>query len=639
MKGEEEEEDEENENLKKENDELNKKILEAKNEINNLKQKNNLINEQIYELKIEKNKLFNENLELKLNCDKHKNEISILNEKINNLNSEITSKNEENESLSYKVTSMIKLSNERFEEAKNIIDKNIKEMKKENRDWRHDVDKLLGKKRENMDDILEEHNKTNIIEIDEKKEEDERYKKQEKEKIKFKIIIENLRTENSLLKYRLSNIDNSKDKVKTNNNDIIMKNTENENNIKINQENIKKLEELMNENKENEEKIKKLEEENNELKLNQISKNTDITSPYNFLIKELESISKQKCDYEKKLENSINEKNSTLSKYTNMDIENESLKSENIMMKKINKNLKEEIQKYKEGDILQNKKETELLKSTISDLEKKYNETSNKFQNLQSDFNHDFGISKKIRLILNYLTNNNKSLEEKINELNIMKEKSQQKEAQLQQMLIDKNSKIEQKEKIIEEEKKKLNEEKLKYIQLNNEYNNLLKLSQVEELNNKYENETEHNKNIRNSFSDLTVLLNKNKEIIPFLNNRLEIVEKENKNLKEQINKVNKYDIEKNNEIVKNKEKEIEELKNQINKMNIKNDNLMKENNMLKTENDLIKGDIRLIGNSMNKIEEKNEQKKNEDEEKSLNEILNQLIKSRNIISFLLNEK
>jgi chromosome segregation ATPase len=322
-----------------------------------------------------------------------------------------------------------------------------------------------------------------------------------------------------------------------------------------------------------------------------------------------------------------------------MDIENESLKSEKIMMKKINKNLKEEIQKYKEGDILQNKKETELLKSTISDLEKKYNETSNKFQNLQSDFNHDFGISKKIRLILNYLINNNKSLEEKINELNIMKEKSQQKEAQLQQMLIDKNSKIEQKEKIIEEEKKKLNEEKLKYIQLNNEYNNLLKLSQVEELNNKYENETEHNKNIRNSFSDLTVLLNKNKEIIPFLNNRLEIVEKENKNLKEQINKLNKYDIEKNNEIVKNKEKEIEDLKNQINKMNIKNDNLTKENNMLKTENDLIKGDIRLIGNSMNKIEEKNEQKKNEDEENSLNEILNQLIKSRNIISFLLNEK
>ena len=395
----------------------------------------------------------------------------------------------------------------------------------------------------------------------------------------------------------------------------------------------------MNENKENEEKIKKLEEENNELKLNQISKNTDITSPYNFLIKELESISKQKCDYEKKLENSINEKNSTLSKYTNMDIENESLKSENIMIKKINKNLKEEIQKYKEGDMLQNKKETEILKNTISDLEKKYNETSNKFQNLQSDFNHDFGISKKIRLILNYLTNNNKSLEEKINELNIMKEKSQQKEAQLQQMLIDKNSKIEQKEKIIEEEKKKLNEEKLKYIQLNNEYNNLLKLSQVEELNNKYENETEHNKNIRNSFSDLTVLLNKNKEIIPFLNNRLEIVEKENKNLKEQINKLNKYDIEKNNEIVKNKEKEIEDLKNQINKMNIKNDNLMKENNMLKTENDLIKGDIRLIGNSMNNIEEKNEQKKNEDEENSLNEILNQLIKSRNIISFLLNEK
>ena len=33
-----------------------------------------------------------------------------------------------------------------------------------------------------------------------------------------------------------------------------------------------------------------------------------------------------------------------------MDIENESLKSENIMMKKINKNLKEEIQKYKRNE-------------------------------------------------------------------------------------------------------------------------------------------------------------------------------------------------------------------------------------------------------------------------------------------------
>ena len=38
----------------------------------------------------------------------------------------------------------------------------------------------------------------------------------------------------------------------------------------------------------------------------------------------------------------------------------------------------------------------------------------------------------------------------------------------------------------------------------------------------------------------------------------------------------------------------------------------MKENNMLKSENDLIKGDIRIIGNSMDKIEGKNELKKNQ---------------------------
>ena len=93
------EEDDENVNLKKENNELNKKLLEIKNEINNMTQKNNQLNEEIDEIKIEKNKLFKDNLDLKTNCDKYKNEISILNEKINNLFSEIKTKNEKNKSL------------------------------------------------------------------------------------------------------------------------------------------------------------------------------------------------------------------------------------------------------------------------------------------------------------------------------------------------------------------------------------------------------------------------------------------------------------------------------------------------------------------------------------------------------------
>ena len=92
------------------------------------------------------------------------------------------------------------------------------------------------------------------------------------------------------------------------------------------------------------------------------------------------------------------------------------------------------------------------------------------------------------------------------------------------------------------------------------------------------------------------------------------------------------------NETVKMKEKEIEELKTQIKQLNSKNDNLIKEQNKLKTETVLIKDDIKIIGNSLNK-KEINIEINNISEENSLNEILNQLIKARNIISFLLNEK
>ena len=179
-------------------------------------------------------------------------------------------------------------------------------------------------------------------------------------------------------------------------------------------------------------------------------------------------------------------------------------------------------------------------------------------------------------------------------------------------------------------------EEKVKYSQLNNEFINLTKLSKEEQKNDG--NEGDRIQAIKNSFSDLSKLMNQYKEILPFLYDKLEILEKENKNLKEQLNKINKDNSLNINETVKMKEKEIEEMKTQIKQLNSKNDNLIKEQNKLKTENVLIKDDIKIIGNSLNK-KEINIEINNISEENSLNEILNQLIKARNIISFLLNEK
>ena len=58
----------------------------------------------------------------------------------------------------------------------------------------------------------------------------------------------------------------------------------------------------MNKNLNKEKIIKQLEEENNNLKLNIIKNSLDIKSPYNFLIKELELISKDKTELQIKLD-------------------------------------------------------------------------------------------------------------------------------------------------------------------------------------------------------------------------------------------------------------------------------------------------------------------------------------------------
>ena len=82
------------------------------------------------------------------------------------------------------------------------------------------------------------------------------------------------------------------------------------------------------------------------------------------------------------------------------------------------------------------------------------------------------------------------------------------------------------------------------------------------------------------------------------MNNKLEILENENKNLKEQINKFNEDKVNKNNEIIKNKDKEIEDLKKIIEKNKDEKDIIENEKNIIKVENDLIKNDIITIGNS-----------------------------------------
>ena len=168
---------------------------------------------------------------------------------------------------------------------------------------------------------------------------------------------------------------------------------------------------------------------------------------------------------------------------------------------------------------------------------------------------------------------------------------------------------------------------------LNSEYIKMIDITKEKEnCDNKDANNIDFN--IKKSFGELIKCLDMYKEILPFLNNKLENVENENKSLKEQINTFNSNITDKNNELIKMRDKEIEELKNIIENNKNEKEKLQKEKNLIESENILIKDDIISIGKVAS-----NELNGNNDEENLLSELLNQLINARNIISFLMPDK
>ena len=85
------------------------------------------------------------------------------------------------------------------------------------------------------------------------------------------------------------------------------------------------------------------------------------------------------------------------------------------------------------------KEEKDLLNNKINELEKKIVEKEGKLGQFQSNFNHDYGTSKKIRMLINYLNNTNQSLESKILDMNKNKESNEKKLQELEQIINNKN--------------------------------------------------------------------------------------------------------------------------------------------------------------------------------------------------------
>ena len=148
---------------------------------------------------------------------------------------------------------------------------------------------------------------------------------------------------------------------------------------------------------------------------------------------------------------------------------------------------------------------------------------------------------------------------------------------------------------------------------------------------------------IKKSYNELLLCLNKYKEILPFINKKMEALENENKSLKEEIKKYGSENSINRLELLKNKEKENGELKNKIEKNQKEKEDIINKNYIINAEKELIKKDIismmEFYGSEENKkISENMENKEKGEEGELIEELFKQLIKARNLISFLLKE-
>ena len=101
------------------------------------------------------------------------------------------------------------------------------------------------------------------------------------------------------------------------------------------------------------------------------------------------------------------------------------------------------------------KEEKSIMENKIKELEKESKDKNDKLEAFKAEFNHEYGISKKIRLIINYLMSTNQTLESKILETNKIKETYDKKIVELEEIISRKNQSMENLNMTLEENSKK----------------------------------------------------------------------------------------------------------------------------------------------------------------------------------------
>ena len=690
-----------NETLKTKYSELNSKYNKS---LENEKVNNNKIKELLNQINIYKEN----NSSLSKECLFLKEEISRLKQDITNKKVEISTKELElnkirlnlNEAESnYKVSQNqlleIQKLNQILTNDKELLNKTIEDLKKNTNEKIEQTNKYLGDsiqslKNENITmksslnsiegivksfDISKNSASTNsMIDNPEGKIQNILEQKQKElndlKKIieQQKISLENLTTENSMLKYQMTIFNTQKE-----DNSITKMNKEESNISSIENEYLKAIKEykaVVEENRKQKEGIEYLKKTNMELI------NKDISSPYKFLLYQIEELSKDSAMNKKENELLRQEKENMIKHYSEINLNNEKMTIEVKNLKKVNeeyikensnlltqvKSLSLDLEQIKKRNSILEKtnvdkiKELEECKQSNATLTKSNNELNDKLnmkieqekkiaekeklmnehnsiklkEELESKvreikeaksktFNHFYLTFKNSKKIISYLSNINSNLQEQLSKIEEIKLKYEDKISKLELEKVAIENNLKEKEKTILSLQNDLTVEKEK----SSNFERNLKIVSNEK---KDPSASTNTNTVQQYYNKMFLLFRKTPSIISFLNSKVDTLEKENESLKKEIE--NLQNINKNSNYIE-KEKMIDNLKCENEKNNMKSDFISKE---ILSIGNYIKGQIDTNGNNQNSFSAKKDYEKN----KTFSSLITQMRKALKIINYLM---
>ena len=385
-----------------------------------LKNKNKTLELDIIEYRKKNVTTESENKQLQQELNKVTTETKIFLNQIQELKNTNATLINDKELLNKTINQVIKDNNNKFEQTKNFFEQSIKQLNNENvamKQLLNNLDTNVNKSINELQSGTFSNMASQKIPQLPKEEENKEIADLKKQITQYKLTIENLETENSMLKYNLSLYSSSNQGYNINNTlNIIKHNQEESQSIsKIEDKYIKsinKVKELEQENLSLKKQISFLQETNNGLL------NKDMSSPYKYLIFQLEQLTKEKTQLDQEYNSLLASKSEITKLYTELNIQKEELTTKLSILEKAhlqstqdvttltqqNESLLNEVKVLKENKEFTKERDT-LLKQKNEELQTKVS----KISELENSLNEKIKIEEELNAKVKSL---NESLEE-----------------------------------------------------------------------------------------------------------------------------------------------------------------------------------------------------------------------------------